>query len=64
MSPTEKDKYHVIPLIYEILKSDTNELIYKTDPQTQKTNLWLLKREWGEINLEFGINRYTPVYTK
>ena len=34
MSPTEKDKYHVIPLIYEILKSDTNELIYNTDPQT------------------------------
>ena len=26
MSPTEKDKYHVISLIYEILKNDTNEL--------------------------------------
>ena len=26
MSPTEKDKYHVISLIYEILKNDTTEL--------------------------------------
>ena len=25
------------------LKYDTNELIYKTDSQTQKTNLWLPK---------------------
>ena len=36
----------------------TNELIYKTeaDPQTQKANLWLLKRKGGGgINWEFGI---------
>ena len=34
----EKDKYHMIQLICEIQKSDTNELIYKTeiDPQTSK----------------------------
>ena len=49
------------------LKSDTNELIYKaeTDSQTQKTNLWLSKGiKVGErINLEFGINRYhTAIY--
>ena len=25
------------------LKSDTNELIYETDSQTQKTNFWLPK---------------------
>ena len=31
-------------------KSDTNELIYKTeiDPQTQKTNLWLPKGGRGK----------------
>ena len=31
------------------LKYDTNELIYKTetDPQTQKTNLWLPKGKAG-----------------
>ena len=30
------------------LKSDTNELIYETDSQTQKTNLgYQREREWG-----------------
>ena len=31
------------------IKNDTNELICKTetDPQTQKTNLWLPKEKWG-----------------
>ena len=35
---TEKDKYH-ISLICRILKNDTNELLYKTEinSQTQKT---------------------------
>ena len=43
VSQTEKDKYHMILLICGILKNDTNELIYKTetDSQTQRTNLWL-----------------------
>ena len=45
------------------LKYDTNELIYKTeiDSQTQKTYLWLPKRKgWGgEIrNLELTDTRY------
>ena len=33
------------------LKYDTNELIYKreTDSQTQKTNLWLPKRDFQSI---------------
>ena len=43
----EKHKYHMISLICGIKKKkkDTNELIYKTeiDSQTQKTNLWLPK---------------------
>ena len=35
----EKDKHHMISLIYRILKkNDINELIYKTD--SQRTNLW------------------------
>ena len=40
-SKSENDKYHMIPLICEVQKNDTNELIYKTEinPQTQKTNL-------------------------
>ena len=40
---TEKDKYHMTSLIYEIQKNNTNELIYKSEinSQTQKTNLWL-----------------------
>ena len=35
----------MIPLVCRILKNDTNELIYKTetDSQTLKTNLWLPK---------------------
>ena len=42
----------MILLTCGILKTDTNELIYKTeiDSQTQKTNLWLLKGEGGGIN--------------
>ena len=45
VSQTEKDKYHMISLICRIYKNDTNELIYKTeiDSQTQATNLWLPK---------------------
>jgi len=30
-SESEKDKYHMILLICEILKNDTNELTYKTE---------------------------------
>ena len=50
------------------LKYDTNELIYKTetDSQTQKTNLWLPKGKGGGsgINQEFGISRYKLLYIK
>ena len=35
VSQTEKDKYHVISLICGILKNDTNELIYKTEINSQ-----------------------------
>ena len=49
VSQTEKDKYCMISLICGIQKDDTNELIYKTetDSQTSKTNLWLTKCKSG-----------------
>ena len=51
----------------ESKKNDTNELIYRTetDSQTSKTNLRLPKGKGGEgINWEFGINRYTLLCIK
>ena len=50
----------------ESKKNDTNELIYKTetDTQTQKTKLWLPKEKGGRINQEFGINIYTLLHIK
>ena len=43
------------------IKNNTNELIYKTetDSQTYKTNLWSQRGKAGGINKEYGINRYT-----
>ena len=35
VSQTEKDKYHMISLICRIYKNDTNELIYKTEIDSQ-----------------------------
>ena len=44
------------------LNYDTNELIYKTETesQTKRTKLWLTKGKGGKkgINKEFGISRY------
>ena len=57
----------MISLTCGILKNDTDELIYKTeiDSQTLKTNLWLPKAKGrGGINEKFGINRYTLLYIK
>ena len=49
ISQTEKDKYHMVSLKVELKKNDTNELIYRTetDSQTSKTNLWLPKGKSG-----------------
>ena len=57
VSQTQKDKYH---LYVESKKYDTDELIFKTISQTQKTNLWLPKGKG--INQEFGMNRNTLLY--
>ena len=35
VSQTEKDKYHMILLICRIFKNDTNELVYKTEIDSQ-----------------------------
>ena len=41
-SKPEKDKYHMIPLIFRISNKWTNELIYKTETVTDLENkLWL-----------------------
>ena len=52
----EKDKYH-ISLICGNLKYDINELVYRTDSQIQKTNLWLPKGKEGRrrINQSLGL---------
>ena len=49
------------------LKYDTNELVYKTeiDSQTQKKKLMAFKGgKAGRDRLEFGINKYTLLYVK
>ena len=49
VSQTEKDKYHMISLICGILKNDTDELICKTEIDSQTENkLMVTKRERGE----------------
>ena len=35
INQTEKDKYHMISLVCGILKNGTNELIYKTEIESQ-----------------------------
>ena len=43
LSQTEKDKHHMTALIHGIERKDSNELICRTetDSQTLKTKLWL-----------------------
>ena len=61
----EKDKYHMISLCGIFKKNYTNELIYKTetDSQTQRTNLWLPKKGMGEGYIRsLGFADYVYVY--
>ena len=68
VSQTHEDKYRMISLTCRILKKKkgTNELIYKTEveSQIQKTNLWLPGSKGGRINWEIGIDIYTLLYIK
>ena len=53
--------------MWNLKKNDTNELIYKTEieSQMQKTNLWLPGgKHGGGINWEIGIDIYTLLYIK
>ena len=52
----DKDIYHMLSLTCGIYKSDTNELIYKIeiDSQTLKTILWLPKGERKRNKLGVG----------
>ena len=65
---TEKSKYH-IAYMWNLKKYDKNELIYKTetDSQTQRTNLLLPGGRVGVrggIDWEFGIDVSTLLYLK
>ena len=42
VSESDRDTYHDISYMWN-LKNNTNELLYKTDSQTKKTNSWLPK---------------------
>jgi len=45
----QTDKYHMIPFIYGLLKNDTNELIYKTETDSENKFIRLSKgKGWGE----------------
>ena len=48
VSHKEKDKYYMMSLKIWNLEYDTNESIYETDAQTDKTNIRLPKGRGGE----------------
>ena len=65
LSELRQRKTNMISLTCEISTNGINELIYKTEieSQMQKTNLWLLRgKERGGINWEIGINIYALLY--
>ena len=48
ISQAENNKYHDVTYMCNLERKDTNELTYKIDSQTQKTNLWLPKGKEGD----------------
>ena len=48
------------------LKYDTNKPIYKTDSETQRTNLWLPREKGGvgEMDWESGVSRCKLLHTE
>ena len=53
LSHKEKNKYHIIALIFGIQKNGTDELICKAEieSQMQKTSLWLPKAKGEKTKL-------------
>ena len=53
VSQKEKNKYHILTHVCGTQKNGTNELIYKTEieSQIQKTNLWLPGGKGGKDKL-------------
>ena len=66
VSQTKKDKYYNIMYMWNLKKNGTNELIYKTEieSQMQKANLQLPRGKWGKINWDIGTDIYTLLYIK
>ena len=64
-SQAEKDKYD-ITYLWNLIKNDTKELIYKTNSQILKSNLGLPKEKLlGEgMSWEDEINGYSLLYIK
>ena len=50
--------------MWNLKKKGTNELIYKTESQMQKTNLWLPGSKGGGIYWEIGIDIHILLYIK
>ena len=65
VSQKEKDILYDTTYMWN-LKYDTNELIYKTETDSQRTDLWLLRGRGsgGGMDWEFGIDIYTLLYLK
>jgi len=57
---SQTEKYHMTSLVLESKRNNTNELTYKIEGDSKKTNLWLL----GRKDREFGVFMYTLLYLK
>ena len=65
VSQKEKNKHHVMLLIYETQKNDTDELICKAEIETQmqKTNVWIPREEeeWDGLG-DRDLHVYSAMY--
>ena len=60
-----KDKYHMISPICRILKNDINELIYKTEINSHRTQTnWYQRGKGGGDKLGVWVKIYTLLYRK
>ena len=61
VSPTQKDKYLIISIYAESKKSVINELIYKTEIESKKTNLRSQGQKGRALTGSLGLT-YTHYY--